>query len=84
MRDPEALAAVEMIRRMSLTANLWDERLWATLIMRLVAIPLEHGNAPTSAWGYVGFGIFLLDTPEQAATSTAFGKVGIELASPPA
>ena len=48
--------------------------------MRLVAISLEHGNAPTSAWGYVGFGILLLDTPEQAATSTAFGKVGIELA----
>ena len=48
--------------------------------MRLLAISLEHGNAPTSAWGYVGFGIYLLDAPGEAATSAAFGKVGIDLA----
>ena len=81
MRDPEALVAIELIRRMSLTANLWDERLWSILIVRLLAISLEHGNAPTSAWGYVGFGIYLLDSPGEAATSVAFGKVGLELAS---
>ena len=65
---------------MALTANLSDERLWSILIVRLLAISLEHGNAPTSAWGYVGFGLVLLDTPGEATTSVAFGTVGVELA----
>ena len=48
MRDPEALAASSSIRRMSLTARLWDDGC-GPFSSCAAGVSLEHGNAPTSA-----------------------------------
>src|SRR6185436_15188804 len=79
VRDPQTLAALDLLRRMALNTQLSEEKLWSIVVVRIVALTLERGNAPASAVGYVGVGVLIQGLPGGEDEGNQLAGAGAEL-----
>lgn len=79
MRDPEALAAIDVMSDVVPAALFTDENLVSLIICRMVNISLEHGNTDGSCVGYVWFGIVAGPYFGNYEAGFRFGQLAYEL-----
>jgi predicted ATPase/GAF domain-containing protein len=79
MSDPELLATMDVLTKVSSPAWLTDANLFALIICRAVDLSLEHGTSDGASNAYVYFGIVAGSHFGNYKAGSRFGRLGYEL-----
>jgi predicted ATPase/signal transduction histidine kinase len=79
MRDPEQLACMQLLAKVSSAAYVGRPDLAPFMAARMVNLSILHGNASDSALAYVSYAAWLVRMRDDHATAHAFGRLGIDL-----
>jgi PAS domain S-box-containing protein len=83
MTDPEKLAAMRILSRITIVAYIAVPELMLLLVFKQVQLSIQHGNAYVSAFAYATYGLFLCGLVGDIETGYQFGKVALSLLSQP-
>ena len=79
MNDPRTLALAETLMHAIPQAFQSNQELMVLIVLKAVALPLEHGSAPQSPFFYEQYGIVHSVVTADYATAYRFGELGIRL-----
>ncbi|AUX40040.1 uncharacterized protein SOCE26_014360 [Sorangium cellulosum] len=79
MRDPGALAAIELIRRIQGSAFYVAPEHYPVLAAEGVRLSIQYGNAPASSQSYVYFGNLLYVLEGDAEGGARFGRLAMDV-----
>jgi predicted ATPase/signal transduction histidine kinase len=79
MKDPDSLAALDVLTELVTPALFTDENLFSLVICRMVNLSLEHGNSDGSCFAYVFLGMIAGPRFGSYKAGFRFGQLGYEL-----
>ncbi|MEL7357868.1 MAG: AAA family ATPase [Cyanobacteria bacterium J06560_6] len=79
MRDPEKLAAMDIMAGIITSAWAVNPDYFRKLAFTMVALSIQHGNAPTSPFGYAWHGSILCEALGNPAVGAQFGQLAVAL-----
>ncbi|MEH2361815.1 AAA family ATPase [Nostoc sp.] len=83
MTEPEKLAAMRILSRITITAWIAAPDLMALLVSKQVSLSFEHGNSFASSFAYANFGLVLCGKVEDIETGYEFGQLALRQLSQP-
>ncbi|MEH2380884.1 MAG: AAA family ATPase [Nostoc sp.] len=83
MTEPENLAAMRILSRITITAWIAAPDLMALLVSKQVSLSFEHGNSFASSFAYANFGLVLCGKIEDIETGYEFGQLALRQLSQP-
>lgn len=84
MTHPESVAALRLLVAVYASIFFCRPELIPYVIMKQVALSLQHGNSPLSPLGYAAYGLLLCGPLQAYATSYQFGQLAAQLVKDPA
>ncbi|MBD2578043.1 ATP-binding sensor histidine kinase [Oscillatoria sp. FACHB-1406] len=81
MKNPQALAAMQILNEISVPAYLTKPNLNSLIVMIQINLSMMYGNAPISALGYSSYGLFLCAVADDIEQGHEFGKLALKLLS---
>ncbi len=79
MIDTDKIAVMELITNIIPAAYIVKRNLWILLTLKMVEISLEHGNANSSAFGYMNYAVILCSGLQDYSNGYAMGQVALNL-----
>ncbi len=79
MTDPEKLAALRILHRISDTACVVYPQLLAPFALTMVNLCIRHGNSPLAASAYAGYGILLCGVLNDIDSGYRYGQLSLRL-----
>ena len=79
MQDRKSLMAMQILSAISTAVWAMSPILYAIDVFKRVELSLTHGNAPTSAAAYAGFGVILCSQMGDVRTGYRFGQLALEI-----
>ncbi|MEH1814513.1 MAG: PAS domain-containing protein, partial [Nostoc sp.] len=83
MTEPDKLAAMRILSRITITAWIAAPDLMALLVSKQVSLSFEHGNSFASSFAYANFGLVLCGKVEDIETGYKFGQLALRQLSQP-
>jgi PAS domain S-box-containing protein len=83
MTEPDKLAAMRILSRITITAWIAAPDLMALLVSKQVSLSFEHGNSFASSFAYANFGLVLCGKVEDIETGYEFGQLALSQLSQP-
>jgi predicted ATPase/signal transduction histidine kinase/CheY-like chemotaxis protein len=79
MTEVDKLAAIRMLTSMGSPTYQSAPALFPLVVCEQVNLSIKHGNAPFSAYGYVGYGVILNGIVQDIESAYQFGKLALSL-----
>ncbi|MBD2579514.1 ATP-binding sensor histidine kinase [Oscillatoria sp. FACHB-1406] len=79
MQDATARAAMKILSRITPAAYMAAPQLYPLIVSQQIALSLEYGNTPTSAYAYSSYGLSLCGQCGDFETGYGFGKLALNL-----
>ena len=79
MTAPDKLAAMRILLRISSAVYFTDPKLAPLISLKGVNLSIKHGNAPTSAYSYAGYGLTLCGGVGDINSGYQFGNIALNL-----
>ncbi|MEH2107730.1 MAG: AAA family ATPase [Nostoc sp.] len=83
MTEPDKLAAMRILSRITITAWIAAPDLMALLVSKQVSLSFEHGNSFASSFAYANFGLVLCGKVEDIEMGYKFGQLALKQLSQP-
>ncbi|WP_414517112.1 AAA family ATPase [Nostoc sp. PCC 9305] len=83
MTEPDKLAAMRILSRITITAWIAAPDLMALVVSKQVSLSFEHGNSFASSFAYANFGLVLCGKVEDIETGYEFGQLALRQLSQP-
>ncbi|QKQ73423.1 GAF domain-containing protein [Nostoc sp. TCL240-02] len=83
MTEPDKLAAMRILSRITITAWIAAPDLMVLLVSKQVSLSFEHGNSFASSFAYANFGLILCGKVEDIETGYEFGQLALRQLSQP-
>ncbi|MBK4731982.1 AAA family ATPase [Oxynema sp. CENA135] len=83
MRDPEHLAAMRIANRLFAPIFITVPTLLPVLVGKQVQLSIAHGNAPSSCYAYVNYGLILCGIVGEIEIGYQFGQLALKSIEPP-
>jgi diguanylate cyclase (GGDEF)-like protein len=81
MSDPNALAAMSILARLSTAAFKAAPELSSLLVLKQIELSIQHGNTGISGFAYSWYGLILCTTLDDIPSGYQFGQLAISLIS---
>jgi PAS domain S-box-containing protein len=81
MTDPDKLAAMQILSRISIPAYITAPNLMPLLVSKQVKLSMQHGNTLISPYAYANFGLILCGVVGDIETGYQFGQLALRLLS---
>ncbi|MBD2691091.1 hybrid sensor histidine kinase/response regulator [Anabaena catenula] len=79
MTDPTQLAAIRILLRISSAAYMTAPDLYILIILQIVKLSIQFGNARESTYGYAAYGMLLCGVFNEINTGFEFGQLALRL-----
>ncbi len=79
MTDPYKLAAMRILDRATSAVYFAAPSLYPLIVLKQVNLSIKYGNAPESAYAYVGYGVILCGVLEDIDSGYQFGQLALNL-----
>jgi len=79
MTDPDKLAVMRILANMTAACYFVDPALFPAVVFTMVHLSITYGNSPTSAHGYVNYGLLLSSYFSDIDTGYRYGELALNL-----
>ncbi|MFT3927753.1 MAG: AAA family ATPase [Myxococcales bacterium] len=83
LTDPVLVPVVNILNHLVQPALFTDPKLFAWIVNENLRIAIAHGFAPSAAFGFLNYGLFLVARKRDYAGALAIGQVALDLAARP-
>ena len=79
MDDPEKLEIVKLLMHTIAPAYMYNKQLIFFIVLKMLRLSLKYGNAPSSAFGYLFYAMFIAAKDFSFEKSKKFAKLSVDL-----
>ncbi|SMF25834.1 AAA family ATPase [Desulfovibrio gilichinskyi] len=79
MSDPDKLEIVKLLMHTIAPAYMYNKQLVFFIVLKMLRVSLKYGNAPSSAFGYLFYAMFIAAKEFSFKKSNKFAKLAVDL-----